>query len=260
MPEPLNDTLRTLYSHQSVRNFLDKPLTDEQVEAITQAVRQTSSACFFQTVTVIRVSDKALLAELGKGCGGTMRIDKCAQFWMFCADYTRLARILPLKQPVPFKLFFHTINDCSMACQSALTAAESLGLGGVAIGGFKRDIKRFTELLKLPKLVAPVLGLCLGVPDPDYLEEQKPRLPESFTFMDNTWHDSFDPKAFAQYEETFRQYYLHRKHNAKDEPWSLSCKAMLDKDHCLQEEGEAEQGAAEDPLIVWYRSCGINFG
>lgn len=62
-----------------------------------------------------------------------------------------------------------------MMGQNALTAAESLGLGGVYIGGIRNNIESVTELLKLPKHVLPLFGLCLGWPadNPDL----KPRLP-----------------------------------------------------------------------------------
>jgi nitroreductase len=37
-------------------------------------------------------------------------------------------------------------------------------LGGVYIGGLRNNIESVTELLKLPKHVLPLFGLCLGWP------------------------------------------------------------------------------------------------
>ncbi|MEH7293774.1 nitroreductase family protein, partial [Priestia megaterium] len=48
--------------------------------------------------------------------------------------------------------------------QNALTAAESMGLGGVYIGGVRANIAELTELLNLPKHVVPLVGLCIGHP------------------------------------------------------------------------------------------------
>lgn len=56
------------------------------------------------------------------------------------------------------------VVDTAMMAQNALTAAESLGLGGVFIGGLRNNIEPVTELLKLPQHVLPLFGLCLGWP------------------------------------------------------------------------------------------------
>ncbi len=48
------------------------------------------------------------------------------------------------------------VVDTAMMGQNALTAAESLGLGGVYIGGIRNNIESVTELLKLPKHVLPL--------------------------------------------------------------------------------------------------------
>ncbi len=48
--------------------------------------------------------------------------------------------------------------------QSALTAAEAMGLGGVYIGGVRLHIEELTEVLDLPKHVVPLVGLCIGHP------------------------------------------------------------------------------------------------
>ena len=56
------------------------------------------------------------------------------------------------------------VVDTALMAQNAFTAAESLGLGGVYIGGLRNNIESVTELLKLPKHVLPLFGLCLGWP------------------------------------------------------------------------------------------------
>ncbi|MBX4334522.1 nitroreductase NfsA, partial [Mycobacterium tuberculosis] len=67
------------------------------------------------------------------------------------------------------------VVDTALLAQNALTAAESLGLGGVYIGGLRNSIEAVTELLELPQHVLPLSGLCLGWPahSPDI----KPRMP-----------------------------------------------------------------------------------
>src|SRR5690606_31594133 len=65
--------------------------------------------------------------------------------------------------------------DTALAAQNAVIAAESLGLGAVYIGGLRNNIEQVSELLRLPELVYPLFGMCLGVPAQSPMT--RPRLP-----------------------------------------------------------------------------------
>ena len=64
--------------------------------------------------------------------------------------------------------------DSGIMAQNCLLAAESMGLGGVYIGGLRNSPKGVDELLGLPKYTAVLFGMCLGHPDQD--PQLKPRL------------------------------------------------------------------------------------
>ena len=181
--------------------------------------------------------------------GGTMKIAHAPEFWVFCADFTRLRRIAQLPDLIPFPMFFHAVNDCSLACQNALTAAEAQGLGGVIIGGFKAQIVKISALLQIPRYAAPVLGLALGVPDEAYREEQKPRLPMEWLFTDNTYHDGFNADDFAAYNERYREYTAQRKYNNEPKTWSEACLAMLSR-----------KNPQSDKLAAFYQAQGFAIG
>ena len=81
---------------------------------------------------------------------------------MFCADFNRHLQICPDAQLGLAEQLLLGVVDTAMMAQNALTAAESLGLGGVYIGGLRNNIEAVTELLKLPQHVLPLFGLCLA--------------------------------------------------------------------------------------------------
>lgn len=222
------DALTAVMTHQSIRRFTGESISEDNLNAVTAAIRRTSSSCFLQLVSVIRISDREKLRRLAELSGNQEHIAQCSHFFMFCIDLTKLMKFTDLKPPFSFRLLFMGLNDCSMACQNALTVAESLGLGGVAIGGFKKSMEEVTELLKLPVGTAPLLGLCLGVPDEKYREDQKPRLPVEWTIMDEEWHDAFNDEELKAYDEDMRDYYMNRRYNQRNEGWSSSCAAVLE--------------------------------
>lgn len=58
--------------------------------------------------------------------------------------------------------------------QNTVNATESMGLGAVILGSILNDAAQLIELLQLPKLTFPVLGLEVGYPDQE--PQLKPRL------------------------------------------------------------------------------------
>jgi nitroreductase len=89
---------------------------------------------------------------------------QAAEFWVFCADFNRNLQICPDAQLGLAEQLLLGCVDTAILAQNALVAAESLGLGGVYIGGLRNNIEAVTELLKLPQHVLPLFGLCLGWP------------------------------------------------------------------------------------------------
>lgn len=142
--------------------------------------------------------------------GGQKHVAQAAEFWVFCADFNRHLQICPDAQLGLAEQLLLGVVDTAMMAQNALTAAESLGLGGVYIGGLRNNIEAVTKLLKLPQHVLPLFGLCLGWPadNPDL----KPRLPASILVHENSYQP-LDKDALAQYDEQLAEYYLTRGSN-----------------------------------------------
>jgi hypothetical protein len=117
--------------------------------------------------------------------GGQQHVARAAEFWVFCADFNRLLQICPDAQLGLAEQLLLGAVDTAMMAQNALVAAESLGLGGVYIGGIRNSIEEVTELLKLPQHVLPLFGLCLGWPADN--PEVKPRMPAAMLVHENAY-------------------------------------------------------------------------
>lgn len=177
----MTPTIELICGHRSIRHFTDEPISEAQREAIINSARATSSSSFLQCSSIIRITDKALREELVTLTGGQKHVAQAAEFWVFCADFNRHLQICPDAQLGLAEQLLLGVVDTAMMAQNALIAAESLGLGGVYIGGLRNNIEAVTKLLKLPQHVLPLFGLCLGWPadNPDL----KPRLPASILRM-----------------------------------------------------------------------------
>lgn len=181
----MTPTIELICGHRSIRHFTDEPISEAQREAIINSARATSSSSFLQCSSIIRITDKALREELVTLTGGQKHVAQAAEFWVFCADFNRHLQICPDAQLGLAEQLLLGVVDTAMMAQNALIAAESLGLGGVYIGGLRNNIEAVTKLLKLPQHVLPLFGLCLGWPadNPDL----KPRLPASILVHENSY-------------------------------------------------------------------------
>ena len=204
------DALTVLRSHESRRKFTGEKISPECMEAIHDAIMQTSSTCFFQFVTVITVQDQAKLKRIAELAGNQTHIANCSHYLVFCLDLTKLMHFTDLKPPFGLKFLIGGLNDCSMCCQNALVAAEAQGLGGVVVGGYKRGIAEVSQMLKLPQGVIP-----------------KPRLPRHWIFMDEEFHDPYNADELKAYDAEMQRYYQNRRYNQGNETWTQASTAML---------------------------------
>lgn len=133
----MTPTIELICGHRSIRHFTDEPISEAQREAIINSARATSSSSFLQCSSIIRITDKALREELVTLTGGQKHVAQAAEFWVFCADFNCHLQICPDAQLGLAEQLLLGVVDTAMMAQNALTAAESLGLGGVYIGGLR---------------------------------------------------------------------------------------------------------------------------
>ncbi|WP_428945698.1 oxygen-insensitive NADPH nitroreductase [Pantoea sp. FN060301] len=213
----MTSTIELLCSHRSIRAFTDKAIEDEQREAILAAAQSASSSSFLQCSSVIRITDRQLRDQLVPLTGGQHYVAEAAEFWIFCADFNRHQQICPEAQLGLAEQLLLGCVDTALMGQNAMTAAESLGLGGVFIGGIRNSIAEVTELLGLPKYVLPLFGFCIGWPD--QTPEKKPRMPAAMLVHENHYQP-IDPQVLAAYDREHEEYYLNRGSNQRRESWS----------------------------------------
>jgi FMN reductase (NADPH) len=223
----MNPVIDFIKNHRSIRQFSAKPVGDEIVKTIIEAAGWASTSNFIQAYTVIRVTDKDNRKELASLAGPQPWVETCPIFLVFCADLKR-AENACLHENTEIvsgftEQFIIATVDVSLFAQNAMIAAESLGLGGVFIGGLRNDPQKVCELLNIPDHVYPVFGLCLGYPEGE--SEQKPRLPVNVVLKKETYQE--DEAVLLQYNDICREYYENRSSGARDETWTRQIANMV---------------------------------
>lgn len=163
-----NSTLDLIHAHGSVRAYKPDALPDTLIETIVRAAQRASTSSNLQAYSVIAVTDAASRARLAELCGKQAHIAQAPLFLAWCADLARLARVCELRGSTQVtgyvENFLVAAFDAVIAAQNAALAAESLGLGICYIGALRNNPRAVIELLGLPRLVFPVVGMTVGYP------------------------------------------------------------------------------------------------
>jgi nitroreductase len=179
-----NETLDTLLSHRSVRNYLPKAVPDSVLHLAIAAAQSAPSSSNLQAWSVIAVEDEARKSRLNTVAGTQRQITQAPLLLIWLADLNRPRSIAAERGSSAEGLdyvesFLLGVIDAALAAQNAVSALESLGLGTCYIGAIRNDPEVVARELELPEGVFPVFGLTVGYPDPAVPAGVKPRLPQT---------------------------------------------------------------------------------
>jgi len=215
-------TIDLMKNHRSVRRFTDDTIKKSLLEELISAGQSAASSSFIQAYSIVRITDKSIREQIAKAAGGQPWINSAPEFLVFCA-YLKRVELACVQQGLG-KLEGHTEHflaasvDVALVAQNVLLAAESIGLGGVYIGGIRNEPQLLADLLKLPDQVYPVFGMCLGWPAK--LPEVKPRFPVRSVLHEEQYNiDEVEADVLA-YDEQMKTYYESRNANKRLSDWS----------------------------------------
>ena len=216
--------MELLKSHTSVRAFTEKSVDDELLKEIIGASQYASTSNNIQAYTIIGVKDHNKKQTLAKLSGKQKHVEECPVFLVFCADLHRLKEACSMnheKIESGFtESFILATVDTALVAQNIMIAAESMGLGGVYIGGIRNNPQEVCELLHIPHNVYPVFGMCLGYPKK--INETKPRLPLSLVFKEEIYSTDGDEEILKEYDLLMGDYYKKRTNGKKSSNWTAT--------------------------------------
>lgn len=199
----MNEILKTMASHRSIRKYKKKPIPDDLLNEILTSARQAPTSSNLQAYSIIIIRDKAKKDTLAKLCGDQPWVSWCPVFLAICPDLLRLEKVAQRQGYEPndrfIEMFIVATVDAALVAQNILTAAESCGLGGVMIGGIRNNPDKVSALLKLPDKVYALMGMCLGYPDQEPI--LKPRLQQEVIIH----HETYDDRRLDEYLDAYEK-------------------------------------------------------
>lgn len=226
-----NEVVKLIQSHRSIRRYKEDPIPDEILEEILNSAQWAPSSHNVQAYSVIVVKNKETKRKLSELCGSQKYVESCPVFLVMCADFYRLKLTCDM-HATNFEI--HEVEnlivgavDAALAAENALLSARSYGLGGVMIGGIRNNPGGVVELLKLPVLTVPIMGICLGYPSDD--PWQKPRLPQKVVVHKEYYQTDRLIAGLEEYEAISADYYTRRTNGKQTAGWTKQMAEYLSK-------------------------------
>jgi nitroreductase len=225
-PAQWNAVLETILNHRSVRGFLPKPLPEGTLELLVAAAQSASTSSNLQFWSVVAVQEAERKSRVAELAGQQQFIRDAPLLLVWLADMSRINRVAAERQAQVdgthyVEEFIVGVVDAALAAQSALIAAESLGLGGVYIGAMRNQPERVAAELALPPHAFAVFGMSIGYPDPARETGIKPRLPQSVVLHREQYSSAPRSEAIDGYDSTMREFQREQGMRAID--WTQQC-------------------------------------
>lgn len=217
----ITDTIATLNEHVSIRKYQDTPIDEELLLTLLRSAQRSPTSSNMQAYSFVVVRDPETKLTLSELAGNQQHIIDCPVFVAVCADISRLAVACEMHGT---SLARNTENmlvatiDAAIAGMSLATAAESVGLGTVMIGGIRNHPREAAELLGLPDGAYVVYGMCLGWPA--LRPAQKPRLSDDAMIHFERYSENDTAAMLADYDADLAEHYRSEGRTTPDAAWT----------------------------------------
>lgn len=214
----LNEMLQKQLAHQTIREFKDEKIPVEIFKQLMEVARRTATSTGMQACSIIRITDSEIRKKIAEICKQDY-VARAPELLIFIVDQYRNYQIAKEKNCIEesakdMDRFFSAFTDACITAQNVVNAAESMDLGTVFLGSILNDSEKICEILNLPELTFPVVGLGFGYPNQD--PQLKPRMDMRFRVFENNYI-TFDNylDEIKEYDKEMSTYYDLRDANKR---------------------------------------------
>jgi len=195
----MNPVIDLIMKRKSIRAYESRPIPPDVREQILTAAMRAPTAGNMMLYSILEVHDQSMKERLVETCDNQPFIAEAPLVLVFLADYQRwydyfkfagvethlLKGGEEMVRPAEGDLML-ACCDALIAAQTAVLAAESLGLGSCYIGDILENYENHKEMFNLPPYAIPIGMLCIGYPTEEERQREQTRRfePEFIVFQD----------------------------------------------------------------------------
>jgi nitroreductase len=163
---------KLLYERRSIRQFTDRPISDEMLQEILSAGLMAPQGCNVSATRFILLRDP----EEWRLIRSDIPIE-AGMIIVVCLDL-RIYQALRFDELVPQNLYF----DAAAVADHMCLMAHALGLGACWLTHGKESQRRLQESLKLPETVVTQCHLIIGWPNEAPIKSQRMRVQDAVLY------------------------------------------------------------------------------
>ena len=159
-----------MMKRRSARVFKDKKVGDEIIDKLLDSANNCPSGGNIQPISIITVQSVEGREMLEKIIGAQPWVKNAPLLMIFCIDFYRIKKWAEISDTDfqgenALSHFLIAYADLMCAAQNVVILSESFGLGSVYVGSIQGVIDDIREKFLIPKLVLPMMLLCIGYPE-----------------------------------------------------------------------------------------------
>ncbi|MFX4260856.1 nitroreductase family protein [Pelotomaculum propionicicum] len=141
---------------RSVRDYTDKPISEEVLTALLEAGMCAPSAGNERPWHFVVITERTLLEGITEFHEYSKMLKQAPAAIIVCADMNR----------DKYPGVGYWVQDCAAATENILIAAQDLGLGACWLGMYPKNdrVEGLRRLLNIPEHIVPFSGIALGYP------------------------------------------------------------------------------------------------
>ncbi|MEA3423371.1 MAG: nitroreductase family protein [Bacillota bacterium] len=217
----MNDTLNIIENRVSLRKYDKRDIDDDTLNQILHSAMRAPTAGNMMMYSVIVIRDQKTKEILSRTCDNQPFIATAPVLLLFIADMEKWHRYFHMSKVKEFEEkrngeysspsmpdLMLSISDALIAAQTAVIAAESLGIGSCYIGDILENYETHRELLDLPKYAFPISLLTLGYYEEEYKRNRRDRFDEKFVVFNEKYRKISDEEIkemFNEKEKLFKE-------------------------------------------------------
>lgn len=200
----MNEVIKTMLSHRSIRQYTDEPISKETLELILKAACNGSTTGNMQLYSIIVTQDKERMKEMAPFHFNQPIATNAPLILTFCADFHRFNKYCEYRDADTdaysnMQSYHWAVADALIAAQNACVAAESLGLGICWLGTITYNVDKFIHAFELPKHVIPVACISIGYP------AQHPDLTDKLPLEALIHHEKYQDYAKEDIDRLYKE-------------------------------------------------------
>lgn len=161
----VNDTLKTIMTRTSIRNFTSQKVEEDKVEQLLRAGMAAPTAMNCQPWEFVVINDRELLDQLCDSLPSAKMLKEAQMAIIVCGN---------MQKALEGDMQSLWVQDASAASENILLAAHAMGLGAVWTGVFPSDnVKIVRNTIKLPQHIVPLNVIPIGYPKGEHNPKEK---------------------------------------------------------------------------------------